>query len=161
MTAGDYTTNATALSDAIAAGKVAIEAATTTVEVTSAVEAAKSVIDGIKSDAVILAEAKSELQSSISSVVFNIADDVDNEIAVGDTITINDVEYTVSVDGADVLPADKWVTVEEATTLQTAIDAAKALQTSEDTSVVTEGKSTLDTAIDTFTNTDAEDGTLV
>ncbi|WP_337039373.1 hypothetical protein, partial [Paenibacillus illinoisensis] len=69
----DYTTNGTALTDALTTGQANIDAATDEAGVTSALAAAKAAIDAIKSDADLaaddLATAKTTAKGQLDSYV--------------------------------------------------------------------------------------------
>ncbi|WP_198508006.1 S-layer homology domain-containing protein [Bacillus sp. FJAT-42315] len=109
--------------------------------------------DGAKA-AVAFANAKTALQGVINSVT------VTGDPAT--SVTINSVDYTVSVDGSDVATTAKWVTAAAVTTLQTAITDATTAKDAQDATVqsVNDAKTTLEAAIATFVGS-AQDGTMM
>ena len=119
-------------------------------------------IDALETAAEELATAQGELQVVIDSVSIDLTKgENSNSIDAGDTVTINDVVYTVSTDGSDVAKTAKWVTAQQAIALKNAISVATTAKIAEDatTTSVGQAKTTLEEAITQFTDTDAKAGT--
>ncbi|WGT38954.1 hypothetical protein QH639_24760 [Lysinibacillus sp. 1 U-2021] len=101
----DYTTNEQALTDAIAAGKVAIDAATTTGDVATALANAKTVIDGIKTDTQLaLIDAQTQAKAALDAYV-NAADYTTNEQALTNAIAAGKVAIDAATTTGDVATA--------------------------------------------------------